>query len=100
MSPFVISGSKIKIFFNDGVYAVEIDKEQDEENVLMKLGTVLELFFTKSPEQFKRFSKNRKTTASEEELHGPESYHYAKVRPLYAYSTVSRYTFKITIGRT
>ncbi|KAJ0414520.1 mitochondrial protein Pet127-domain-containing protein [Aspergillus carlsbadensis] len=64
--------------YDDGVYAIDADKEYDSANVLMSLGKSMEKLLTVPKEHFERYrrSHQNKITAAEEQL-TPESYHYS-----------------------
>ncbi|KAL2828275.1 mitochondrial protein Pet127-domain-containing protein [Aspergillus cavernicola] len=64
--------------YQDGVYAIDADKEFDSANILMNLGKSMEKLLTLPKEEFERYrrSHENKITAEEEAL-TPESYHYS-----------------------
>lgn len=66
------------LHYQDGVYAIDADKEFDSANILMNLGKSMEKLLTLPKEEFERYrrSSQNKITAEEEEA-TPESYHYS-----------------------
>ncbi|PYH48253.1 Pet127 family protein [Aspergillus saccharolyticus JOP 1030-1] len=66
------------LHYQDGVYAIDADKEFDSANILMNLGKSMEKLLTLPKEEFERY---RRTSANkitpEEENAIPESYHYS-----------------------
>lgn len=66
------------LHYQDGVYAIDADKEFDSANILMNLGKSMEKLLTLPKEEFERYrrSSENKITAEEEEAI-PESYHYS-----------------------
>ncbi|KAJ5180298.1 mitochondrial translation protein [Penicillium capsulatum] len=66
------------LHYQDGVYAIDADKEFDSANILMNLGKSMEKLLTLPKEDFERYrrSSENKITQEEEEA-VPESYHYS-----------------------
>ncbi|PNY25333.1 mRNA degradation protein, mitochondrial [Tolypocladium capitatum] len=62
--------------FQDGVYAIDADKEYDAENILSMLGKSMEKLFTLPKEEFEKYRRTRSHQISEEERNAEESYHY------------------------
>ncbi|ODM20416.1 hypothetical protein SI65_03469 [Aspergillus cristatus] len=64
--------------YQDGVYAIDADKEFDSANILMNLGKSMEKLLTLPKEDFERYrrSSDNKITPEEEQA-VPESYHYS-----------------------
>ncbi|OAQ77329.1 mitochondrial membrane protein [Purpureocillium lilacinum] len=62
--------------FQDGVYAIDSDKEYDTENILSMLGKSMEKLFTLPKEEFERYRRSKSHQISEEERNAEESYHY------------------------
>ncbi|KAL4782266.1 mitochondrial protein Pet127-domain-containing protein [Aspergillus varians] len=64
--------------YQDGVYAIDADKEFDSANILMNLGKSMEKLLTLPKDEFERYRRTHqnKITAEEEAL-CPESYHYS-----------------------
>ncbi|KAF4511104.1 hypothetical protein G6O67_002933 [Ophiocordyceps sinensis] len=60
----------------DGVYAIDADKQYDTENVLSMLGKSMEKFLTLPKEEFEKYRKTKSHQISEEERNAEESYHY------------------------
>lgn len=64
--------------YQDGVYAIDADKEFDSANILMNLGKSLEKLLTLPKEDFERYRRTSTNKISpEEEQAIPESYHYS-----------------------
>lgn len=63
--------------YQDGVYAIDADKEFDNANILMNLGKSMEKLLTLPKDDFERYrrSHENKITPEEEEA-VPESYHF------------------------
>ncbi|KAJ6109832.1 mitochondrial translation protein [Penicillium sp. IBT 16267x] len=66
------------LHYQDGVYAIDADKEFDSANILMNLGKSMEKLLTMPKEDFERYrrSSDNKITPEEEEAI-PEAYHYS-----------------------
>lgn len=62
--------------FQDGVYAIDADKEYDTENILSMLGKSMEKLFTLPKEEFEKYRRTRSHQISEEERNAEEAYHY------------------------
>jgi len=63
--------------YQDGVYAIDADKEYDSATVLMSLGKSMEKLLLLHPDQFERYRKGSDFAISEEEQAAPEAYHYS-----------------------
>ncbi|KAJ9361562.1 hypothetical protein DTO027B9_723 [Paecilomyces variotii] len=64
--------------YQDGVYAIDADKEFDSANILMNLGKSMEKLLTLPKEEFERYRRSSKNKISaEEEQAIPEAYHYS-----------------------
>jgi Mitochondrial protein Pet127 len=70
------SPSSVFLRYQDGVYAMDADKEYDSANILMSLGKSMEKLLTKEPQTFERYRKNSETKIPEEERGAPEAYQY------------------------
>jgi Mitochondrial protein Pet127 len=70
------SPSSVFLRYQDGVYAMDADKEYDSANILMSLGRSMEKLLTKEPQNFERYRKNSETKIAEEERSVPEAYQY------------------------
>jgi Mitochondrial protein Pet127 len=70
------SPSSVFLRYQDGVYAMDADKEYDSANILMSLGRSMEKLLTKEPQNFERYRKNSETKIAEEERGVPEAYQY------------------------
>lgn len=66
--------------YQDGVYAIDADKEFDSANILMNLGKSMEKLLTLPKEEFERYRRSSENKISpEEEQAVPESYHYSTI---------------------
>ncbi|KAJ5166445.1 mitochondrial translation protein [Penicillium canariense] len=66
------------LHYQDGVYAIDADKEFDSANILMNLGKSMEKLLTMPKEDFERYRRSSDNKISpEEEQAIPESYHYS-----------------------
>ncbi|RDW83947.1 Pet127 family protein [Aspergillus mulundensis] len=64
--------------YQDGVYAIDADKEFDTANILMNLGKSMEKLLTLPKEEFERYRRSHENKITpEEESSTPESYHYS-----------------------
>ncbi|KIV91019.1 hypothetical protein, variant 2 [Exophiala mesophila] len=78
------SPSAIFLRYQDGVYAVDVDKEYDSNNILMSLGRSMEKLLTLPKEEFEQYRKGSssaedKARLSEKSLQDGEAYHYSEV---------------------
>ncbi|KAJ5921502.1 mitochondrial translation protein [Penicillium verhagenii] len=68
------------LHYQDGVYAIDADKEFDSANILMNLGKSMEKLLTMPKEEFERYRRSSDNKISvEEELAIPESYHFSSL---------------------
>lgn len=65
--------------YNNGVYAVDADKEFENATVLMNLGKSMEKLLTLSTEDFERYRRTNKDKISGPEQSDPEAYHYSTI---------------------
>lgn len=66
------------LHYQDGVYAIDADKEFDTANILMNLGKSMEKLLTLPKEDFERYRRTHENKISaEEEQATPESYHFS-----------------------
>lgn len=64
--------------YQNGVYAIDADKEFDSANILMNLGKSMEKLLTLPKEEFERYRRTSTNKITpEEEQAVPESYHYS-----------------------
>ncbi|KKK22012.1 hypothetical protein ARAM_002116 [Aspergillus rambellii] len=64
--------------YQDGVYAIDADKEFDSANILMNLGKSMEKLLTLPKEDFERYRRSSANKITpEEEQAVPEAYHYS-----------------------
>jgi hypothetical protein len=61
---------------DDGVYAIDVDKEYDGANVLMMLGKSMEKLLTLPKTDYERYRKENSHSVTEEERTAPEAYEY------------------------
>ncbi|KAF3483732.1 mitochondrial membrane protein [Arthroderma uncinatum] len=62
--------------YNDGVYAIDADKEWDNSNILMGLGKSMEKLLTMPTDQFERYRRSNPDKILKEDS-PPEVYHYS-----------------------
>lgn len=62
--------------FNNGVYAIDSDKEFDTESVLSLLGRSMEKLLTLPKEEFEKYRRTQSHQITEEERNADEGYHY------------------------
>ncbi|RAL07772.1 Pet127 family protein [Aspergillus homomorphus CBS 101889] len=66
------------LHYQDGVYAIDADKEFDSANILMNLGKSMEKLLTLPKEEFERYRRSSANKITPEEENAiPESYHYS-----------------------
>lgn len=70
------SPSSVFLRYQDGVYAMDADKEYDSGNILMSLGKSMEKLLTQESQDFERYRKTSETKIPEEERAAPEAYQY------------------------
>ena len=63
--------------YNNGVYAMDADKEYDSANVLSLMGRYMEKLLTLDKESFDKHRVGRSHEMSEQERNRPEAYHYS-----------------------
>ncbi|OZJ04984.1 hypothetical protein BZG36_01777 [Bifiguratus adelaidae] len=72
--------ASIFLRYNDGVYAVDVDKSNDvNETILSVLGRSMEKMLTLSPEEFQLYRKENSDALSDDRRQQPESYAYGKI---------------------
>ncbi|KAI9475565.1 MAG: mitochondrial protein Pet127-domain-containing protein [Benjaminiella poitrasii] len=75
--------ASIYLRWNDGVYAVDVDKSYDiEETILSVLGKSLEKVLTLEPKKYERYLKENSAQITDEERNQPESYAYGELGQL------------------
>lgn len=62
--------------FEDGVYAIDADKQYDSENILSLLGKSMEKLLTLPKEDFEKYRRGQSHQLTEDEKNTEESYHY------------------------
>ncbi|RAH42951.1 Pet127 family protein [Aspergillus brunneoviolaceus CBS 621.78] len=66
------------LHYQDGVYAIDADKEFDSANILMNLGKSMEKLLTLPKSDFERYRRSSANKITPEEENAiPESYHYS-----------------------
>lgn len=68
--------SSVFLRYQDGVYAMDADKEHDSANILMSLGKSMEKLLTQRPQNFERYRKSSEVKIPEKERNAPEAYQY------------------------
>lgn len=63
-------------YSENGVYAIDADKEYDTENILSMLGKSMEKLLTLPKEDFEKYGRTRSHQLTEEQRNAEESYHY------------------------
>lgn len=62
--------------YENGVYAIDSDKQYDNENVLSLLGKSMEKLLTLPKDDFEKYRRSRSHQLTEDEKNTEESYHY------------------------
>lgn len=62
--------------YKDGVYAIDADKEWDEQTVLSMLGKSMEKLLTVPKDEFVKYHRSKSHELTEEEKSQEEAYHY------------------------
>ena len=70
--------SAIFLRWQDGIYAVDADKEYDSANILMSLGKSMEKLLTLEEEDFERYRKSAQEQGIAPPRPQPEVYHYTE----------------------
>ena len=70
--------SAIFLRWQDGIYAVDADKEYDSANILMSLGKSMEKLLTLEEEDFERYRKSAQGQGVAPPRPQPEVYHYTE----------------------
>ncbi|KAF2755946.1 Pet127-domain-containing protein [Pseudovirgaria hyperparasitica] len=76
-TPFYSSPAGIFLRWKNGSYAVDPDKAYDMENVLSRLGHVLEKLLTRSTEDFEKYRSCRANEAGHQSRTDSESYQFS-----------------------
>ena len=71
--------SAVFLKYQEGVYAIDADKEYDSANVLMSLGKSMEKLLTLEKDDFEKYRKSNGQKVPEEEKKAPEAYHYSEM---------------------
>lgn len=74
---FLRGPTAVFLRYNNGVYAIDADKEFDDATVLMNLGRSMEKLLTLPTQDFERYRRTNKKKASEQDQNDPEAYHYS-----------------------
>lgn len=83
--------SAVFLNYNDGVYAIDADKEWDDETILSMLGKSMEKLMTVPKEDFERYHRDRSHQLTAEEKGQEESYHYTAYGDLVMRSQLDAY---------
>lgn len=70
------SPSSVFLRYQDGIYAMDADKEYDSGNILMSLGKSMEKLLTQKPQEYERYRKTSHVKVPPEERNIPEAYQY------------------------
>lgn len=70
------TASSVFLRYQDGVYAMDADKEYDSGNILTSLGRSMEKLLTLKPQDYERYRKTSEVKIPEEERMAPEAYQY------------------------
>ncbi|KAG9232732.1 mitochondrial protein Pet127-domain-containing protein [Amylocarpus encephaloides] len=81
--------------YNDGVYAIDADKQFDSASILSMLGQSMEKLLTLSTDDFERYRKNSPDPVPEEVRKEAESYHYTTMRDFMMRSQLDAYDPRI-----
>ncbi|KAL2207720.1 Pet127-domain-containing protein, partial [Sarocladium strictum] len=77
--------------FRNGSYAIDADKEYDEENLLASLGKSMEKHFLLPKEEFEKYRRTRSHEISEEQRNVGETYHYSELGDFLVRSQLDAY---------
>lgn len=77
--------------YNDGVYAIDADKEWDDETILSMLGKSMEMLLTAPREEYEKYRREVSHKLTEEERDKPESYHYTSFEDFVMRSQLDAY---------
>ena len=69
--------SAVFLRWRDGAYAIDADKEFDEESILTMIGRSVEKLLTLDTEGYERYRKSNSSQITEQERNAPESFHYS-----------------------
>ncbi|TVY55911.1 mRNA degradation protein, partial [Lachnellula suecica] len=81
--------------YNDGVYAIDADKEYDTASVLSMLGQSMEKLLTLSTDEFEQYRKNHENPPSEEQRNKDEAFHYTTMGDFLMRSQLDAYDPRI-----
>jgi hypothetical protein len=70
--------SAVFLRWQNGIYAVDADKEYDSANILMSLGKSMEKLLTLEEEEFERYRKSAQEQGVSPPVPEPEVYHYTE----------------------
>lgn len=77
--------------FRNGSYAIDADKEYDEENILASLGKSMEKHFLLPKEEFEKYRRSRSHEISDEQRNVGETYHYSELGDFLVRSQLDAY---------
>jgi hypothetical protein len=84
------------LHYQDGVYAIDADKEFDTANILMNLGKSMEKLLTLPKEDFERYRRTHENKISAEEEEAiPESYHFSSYGDFIMRSQLDAYDHRL-----
>lgn len=84
------------LHYQDGVYAIDADKEFDHANILMNLGKSMEKLLTLPKEDFERYRRTHENKISAEEEEAiPESYHFSSYGDFIMRSQLDAYDHRL-----
>ncbi|KAK1756897.1 mitochondrial protein Pet127-domain-containing protein [Echria macrotheca] len=79
------------LHYNDGVYAIDADKEFDTANVLSMLGKSMEKLLTLPKEHFMKYHKTHSDKLPDNIRNAPESYHFSTMENFLMRSQLDAY---------
>ena len=80
---------------DDGVFAIDVDKEYDGANVLMMLGKSMEKLLTLPKTDYERYRKENSHSVTEEERTAPEAYEYTTMGDFLMRSQLDAYDSRL-----
>ena len=87
--------SAIFLKWQDGVYAIDADKQFATSNILSMLGKSMEKLLTLNTDEFERYRKTNSGQISEEERNAPEAYHYSTMGDFLMRSQLDAYDSRL-----
>lgn len=77
--------------YNDGVYAIDADKQFDDDTILSMLGKSMEMLLTAPRDEYEKYRRDVSHKLTEEERNKPESYHYTEFEDFVMRSQLDAY---------